>query len=58
MDTNNPQEIIGKMVQFMQDTNKQLEILTTKLYNQQIDIDKLKKQLKKARKVQRCNVIR
>jgi len=47
MDTNNPQEIIGKMVQFMQDTNKQLEILTTKLYNQQIDIDKLKKQLKK-----------
>jgi hypothetical protein len=49
MDENEAIILLGKLKDFMENTNKQIQTLAISVHNQQIDIDKLKKNLSQNR---------
>ncbi len=39
-------KLLGKLKSFMEDTNKQISTLITKVHNLEVDLDKIKKEKK------------
>ena len=49
MDENEAVELLGKLKNFMENTNKQIETLINRTHNLQVDVDNLKKNLNQNR---------